>query len=80
MKAITTKYLCPTNFKGSRIKAYDIDGNSVTVSYRHDLNSEQNHQQNHQQAASALLRKINQSGNLVGGSVKNGMVFVFLEK
>jgi len=31
MKAIQTKYLGPTTHKGSRVKAYDLDGNSFTI-------------------------------------------------
>lgn len=38
MQAITTKYLPPTDFKGTRIKAKTASGLSVTLSwdYEHD--------------------------------------------
>lgn len=42
MQAIVTKYLCPTNFKGSRYKATAQAG-SITVSADDALNPEQNH-------------------------------------
>ena len=35
-QAIQTKYLCPTNTKGSRIKAFCSRG-SVTISFPHDI-------------------------------------------
>ena len=52
MKAIVTKYHGPTDFKGSRISAYDSDGNRVTISYDHGSRNP------HQDAAIALVRKM----------------------
>lgn len=48
MKAIHTKYMGPTNSRGSRIKAYttgfgDIKGFSATIPYPHHLNGEMCH-------------------------------------
>ena len=37
MKAIETKYLPATNFKGSRIKASTEGGNSLTIGFPHEL-------------------------------------------
>ena len=73
MKAIQTKYIGPTNFKGSRIIAFDCDGNKVTISYPYELSVDDVHRK----AADALCAKMNWKGNLVGGWIKNGMVFVF---
>lgn len=42
MQAIVTKYLPPTNTKGSRIKAQCARG-SLTVSYPHELSGEECH-------------------------------------
>lgn len=42
VQAIITKYVGPTNFKGSRIKATASAG-SVTVSYDSGLSSDANH-------------------------------------
>jgi len=41
-QAIVTKYLCPTNHKCARIKAY-ADAGAVTISWDHALNVEDNH-------------------------------------
>lgn len=73
MKAIQTKFLGPTNFKGSRVKAFDLDGNSTTLSYDHGLNTDEMHAK----AARTLRDKMGWRGSMIGGYVKNGMVFVF---
>ncbi len=73
MKAISTKYISPTDFKGSRIKAYDCDNNSVTIPYPYELSGEDVHRK----AAEALRDKMNWTGELIGGSTKEGYVFVF---
>lgn len=72
MKSIETKYMGPTSTRGSKIKATDGD-NSVTVSYDHGLNTEDNHAK----AAVTLARKFKWSGTLIGGGTKAGRVFVF---
>src|SRR5258708_4084246 len=73
MKAIVTKYHGPTNHKGSRITASDEDGNRVTISYPHELSGEDCHRA----AADALCKKMGWDGELIGGSLKRGYVFVF---
>lgn len=70
-QAIITKYLGPTNFRGSRIKA-KCYGGSVTVSYRCELNTDQNHLE----AAKALQAKMGWTNKLIGGSLDNGYVFI----
>ena len=77
MKAITTKYHGPTNTRGSRVSASDSDGNRVSIPYDHALNSEEAHRK----AAVALCARMKWSGadTMVGGSIKNGYVFVFTE-
>ncbi len=75
MKAITTKYLGPTNTRGSRIKASDGDGNSITVSYPYELSGEDVHRK----AAQALADKMHWAGELAGSAVKNGYAFVFVD-
>jgi hypothetical protein len=52
MIAIHTKYLCPTNSKGARIKAYTHSGFSATISYPHELS----HEVCHFQAVKALVK------------------------
>ena len=74
MKAIQTKYLGPTNYKGARIKASDEDGNSITIPYPYELSGETVHRK----GAEALKDKMDWKGELIGGSLKNGYVFVFV--
>lgn len=73
MKAIITKYIGATDTRGSRIKATDEDGNSITIPYPHELSGEAVHAK----AAVQLCRKMQWGGELIGGGVKNGYVFVF---
>ncbi len=73
MKAISTKYLPATNTKGSRIKAYDCDNNSVTLPMDYRYSGEILHRK----AAEALRDKMNWAGELIGGGTKDGYVFVF---
>ncbi len=75
MKSITTAYHGPTNYRGSRIKATDGD-NAVYVSYRSELNGDENHRE----AALALAKKLKWGGVMVQGETKDGYVFVFLPR
>ena len=73
MKAIETRYIGPTDYRGARIKADDGDGNTITISYPHELSGEDAHRA----AAMALCHKMNWGGDMVGGTTKRGYVFVF---
>jgi len=75
MKAIITKYIGATNTKGARIKAYDMDNNSITIPYPYNLSGIAVYQK----AAIALKDKMGWNGEIVGGGIKGGYVFVFLE-
>ena len=75
MKAILTKYVGPTNTRGSRIVAWDCDNNRVSIPYPHGLNSEDGHRK----AAEALRDKMKWSGKLIGGGIKGGYAWVFVE-
>ena len=70
--AIITKYLGPTNTKGSRVKATNYGSVSVTISWNHDLTVVENHEV----AAKALCDKLGVNSNLVGGELKNGYAWV----
>lgn len=76
MKAIETRLVGPTNYRGLRIVASDCDGNRVAVPYH----GEQGEAEAHHAAATALCEKMNWTGPLVGGSTKAGMAFVFLDQ
>ncbi len=75
MKAIKTTYKGPTNFKGSRIIATD-GYNRITIGYDHGLSSDGVHEK----AAYALCKKMKWEGRLIGGGLKDCMVWVFSER
>lgn len=75
MKAIQTKFHGPGNVRGSRYSATDCDGNKITISADHSLNSDKNHRA----AAIALCRKMGWSGTLAQGGLGNTEVFVFTD-
>jgi hypothetical protein len=77
MQAIITKYLGPTDHRGARVKA-TADAGTVTVSWDHALNTEDNHRA----AAEALANEYRwlDGGDwkLVGGSLPDGTGFAFV--
>lgn len=76
MIAIQTKYLGPTNSRGSRIKAWTASGFSVTIAYPYELSYEKCHFQ----AVKALVEKHNLDWNLDNmryGGIQQGYVFCF---
>jgi hypothetical protein len=73
-QAITTKYLGPTNSRGSRVKATASAG-SVTLSWDHALDSDENHRA----AALALAAKFGWDGEWIGGGLEHGYAFVNVE-
>lgn len=73
-QAITTKYLGPTNFRGSRIKAM-AEAGSITVSYDDSLNT----QDAHAKAAQALARKFGWTGEYYQGGLSDGYCFVCVD-
>jgi len=66
MQAIQTRYLGPTNTRGSRIKAW-CDAGSLTQSWDYAVNGDLNHVA----AAAALQHKLGWVGGLYG-SLKSG--------
>ena len=73
MKAIVTKYIGPTNSRGTRIIASDEDGNRIIIGYPYELSGIAAHAK----AARALCDKMKWDGKLIGGAMKNGYAFVF---
>ena len=76
MKAIETRFIPATSIKPSRISATDNDGNRVIISYPSNVGDQE---ATHRVAALALCDKMNWSGRLVGGSLKHGYAFVFVD-
>ncbi len=74
MKAITTKYLGPTNYRGSRIKATAEGVKALTLPYPHEFGPGV---EAHAPAAIALCRRMGWHGKLIGGGTDKGYVFVF---
>ena len=72
-QAITTKFLGPTNHRGSRVKARAQVG-SITIPWDYALSVDDNHKA----AAQALARKWGWSGHWIGGATytNDGHTFV----
>lgn len=71
-QAITTKFLGPTNSRGSRVKA-TAEAGSITVEWDYARGIEGNHAR----AAHALATKLDWKGGWFGGGLTgNGYVFV----
>jgi hypothetical protein len=73
MQAITTKYIGPSNVRGSRVKA-QCQAGSITLEWDDSLNSERNHET----AAKALAAKLDWRGKWRGGSPHDGHGFCFV--
>lgn len=70
MQAILTKYIGPTNTKGTRIKA-ECAAKSLTVSWDHSVDV----QENHEQAAAQLAEVLGWGpdyGTLMSGCLPSG--------
>jgi hypothetical protein len=78
MKAIQTKFMGPTDFKGARVKAW-IEGIPLVMPWNHGLEAVDNHGA----AARALAVSLKWSGRLVGGSLPDpdgeSMAWVFVD-
>lgn len=72
--AIETRYIPPTNTRGSRYKAFTESKRSITIHAADNLSS----QENHREAAKALCRKMGWDGEMVEGGSSRGYVYVFL--
>lgn len=75
---IHTRYLGPTNYRGSRVKATTLDNRSVTLSWDDALDS----QENHDAAAKALAVKLEWSGEMIRaeGLDAAGYVYAFTRR
>jgi len=86
MKAILTKRLPATNAKPSRIKAYDSDGNQVTLSvHEFPIDECERDEDKHRLVASALVSKMGwwdyRGGykyHIQGGRTKEGYAWVLV--
>lgn len=74
-QAIVTKWLAPTNHRGSRVKAYAQAG-SLTVHWDYALDVPENHRR----AAMAFAAKYGWEGEWVGGAMPDGNGYCFAVK
>jgi hypothetical protein len=72
-QAITTKFLGPTNFRGSRVKA-TCQAKSITVSWDHALDTNENHRE----AALSLATLLGWSGTWEAGGLPDGTGNVYV--
>jgi hypothetical protein len=72
-QAITTKYIGPSNVRGSRIKAYAAAG-TVTIAYDDSLSIEKAHAK----AAKALAEKFGWSGFYYQGGLPDDRGYCFV--
>jgi hypothetical protein len=72
-QAVTTKWIAPTNTKGSRIKA-KCAAKTITVGWNHSMGVEENHRA----AAKALIGQLEWFGEWVQGTLpdESGDCFV----
>lgn len=77
-QAIQTKFLGPTNVKGSRVKAW-AEAGSITVSWDYSLDSAGNHRAAAEKLAAKSGWVGEHYGEMVGGSLpgNSGYAFVF---
>jgi hypothetical protein len=68
MKAIQTRYLGATNYRGSRIKASAEGVPAVTIPYPHELDTERAHRS----AAAALAARHDWTQKIHGGALPSG--------
>jgi hypothetical protein len=74
-QAITTRYIGPTDKRGSRVKATSSGGLSFTLEWDDALDTDANHQA----AAMALAKRQGWSGTWAAGADRVGNVYVNLD-
>lgn len=79
MQAIRTKYIGPSNSKGSRIQA-KCEAKTIYVSYDHALNIDENHKAACDALLSAMGWNTDGYGDMVGGVFDNCHYWVFDDK
>lgn len=72
-QAIQTRYIGPTNYRGSRVKA-TAEAGSVTLSWDNALNATDNHRI----AAETLADKYGWPKNMIGGALPGGPGYVWV--
>lgn len=76
MIAILTRYLGPTNYRGSRIVVTSGNGHRLVVSWDDALDVSENHAM----AARKLCEKMGWTGELASGGLKDGAAHCFIPR
>lgn len=76
--ALQTRYIGPTNYRGSRVAVETMDTRSDGKKIRRyfEWNPAHNSEQNHRNAALAVAKELNWGGKWVAGGSVDGYVFV----
>lgn len=74
-QAISTKYIGPTNTRGSRVKATSASGHTLTLAWADELDVDANHRY----AAGELATKLQWAGTWHGGATEAGYCFVCVD-
>jgi hypothetical protein len=74
-QSISTRYIGPTDHRGSRVKARASGGFSRTIGWDDRLDSEANHTA----AARELAARLGWAGRWVGGGSADGQGYVFVQ-
>lgn len=72
MKAIQTRFLGPTDYKPSRIKAFDCAGNSRTYNMHYNVDCE------HRIAAETFIKDMGWNVDILGGGTIKGKDMVWV--
>lgn len=72
LHTISTKYVSPSNVKGSRCIAKASNGQKIIVEWRSALDSDENHKA----AFTKLAEKLGWKGKWVYGDLDNGCLFI----
>lgn len=73
-QSIQTRYIGPTNTRGSRVKARSSSGLSLTLTWDDALDTDANHRA----AAEALARKLKWGGRWLAGGGQDGKGNVYV--
>jgi hypothetical protein len=79
MQTISVKYVGPTDYKPSRLIAISASGVKFTASFSSLSDGNGGEIKPYWNAAQALAKQLNWSGSMIGGSTKDGYVFVFAD-
>ena len=77
MQTISTKYLGPTNTRGSRVVAIASGNRAFRTWVSAGMSRSDN--EPHEEAARKLAGKLEWKGEMIGGHTKDGMVWVFVD-